>query len=187
MGSLLKLLEKKTGSAGRAQDAIAEVAANLGGANVSAMEEQLAGLALCARGESIEVVSRHMTWKDFEGFCSQVLRAKGYRVRENIFLKKPRAQVDVLGVSDRTWLAIDCKHWARSPGPSALGRIVDNQKLRAVRLRDSLDRVAPIASVILLLFDPGVRFVNGGAIVPIHAFPDFLDNLETHRGSLEFV
>ena len=187
MGPLLTLLAKKSGSAVQAQEEIAAVTSELGLSGARCEDEQMAGLALCARGERIEVVSSHLSWRDFERFCSNILRARRYRVMENIYLKKPRAQIDVLGISDRLSLAIDCKHWARQPGHSALGRLVDAQKDRAKRLRDSLDRVGPIVPLIVVMVDPGIRFVAGGAVVPIFALADFLDNIEAYAGYVEPV
>ncbi len=187
MGPLLARLVRRTGSLEGAQGAVASVASSLGLADPVEADEQLAGLALCSRGESIEAVSKHLTWRDFERFSSNILRARGYRVRENIYLRKPRAQVDVLAVSDRTSLAVDCKHWARMSGRGALAGLVKAQLKRASRLHDTLDAIGPIAAVILVVVDPGERFVGGGAVVPIFAFGDFLDSIEEHRALLELV
>lgn len=186
-GPLFALLEKRAGSRDEALSAIDEVAYLMGRPGGSAADEKLAGLALCARGEPPESVSRHLSWKDFEGFCSEILRSRGYLVRENVVLRKPRAQVDVYAISRSMSLAVDCKHWARAPGYSSLARLVDAQKARATRLRGTLDESGPIASVILVMVDGGARFVSGGAVVPIFAFGDFLDNVEAFRGSLDLV
>lgn len=186
-GPLFQLLQRKTGSVKDAEDAIAAVAEKMGNPGASLTDERFAGLALCVRGERPETVSKSLGWKDFEGFCSAILRAKGYRVRENIYLRKPRAQVDVLGVSELMSLAIDCKHWARTPSRGSLSALVRAQKERARRLHDTLDSLGDIAAVILVLVDGGERFVDGGAVVPIFALRDFLDNVEACRESLELV
>ena len=186
-GPLFQLLLRRTGSAEGALSAIADVAFKLGTPGVVSMDEQLAGMALCARGEEIEMVSKHLTWKDFERFCSGILQGRGYGVRQNIFLRKPRAQIDVFGVSDSVSLAVDCKHWSRGAGHSSLVRIVEAQKARARRLRESLDDHGPIATVILVLVDEGDRFVSGGAVVPVFALGDFLDNVDAYRDQLELV
>lgn len=184
-GHLLRLLERKTGSRERADEAVAQLAEKLGFPLASAGELP-AGLALCAMGVRPEAVAKHLSWKEFEGFSSAVLRARGFRVRENIYLKKPRAQIDVLGMSERLSIAVDCKHWARQPGHAVLSRLVDDQRKRAERLHESLDEVGPVVPVILLLADPGERFVAGGAVVPVYAFADFLDGIDAFSGSLEF-
>jgi hypothetical protein len=186
-GPLFRLIERRTGSNEGARAAISDVAYRLGIEGLPSMNEQLAGLALCLRGESVELVSKYLSWKDFEGFSSDMLRAKGYSVRENLLLKKPRAQIDVFAVSDRISLTIDCKHWARTPSHATLAKLVEAQKSRAKRLRDSLDNFSPMASVILVLVDGGERFVAGGAVVPIFALNDFLDNIEACRESLDWV
>ncbi|MDG6981163.1 MAG: restriction endonuclease [Nitrososphaerota archaeon] len=185
-GPLLLLLGRKAGSAERAQKAIMEVA-DLVGAVGSTSDEALAALALCKMGVSPENVSKTLSWRDFESFCSSILRAKGYTVRENIYLRKPRAQIDVLGISTRLSVAVDCKHWTRSSGYSSLARIVEAQKARAMRLHDTLDSIGPIAPVILTLVDQGARFVDGGAIVPVFALRDFLDNIDAHEPLMDLA
>lgn len=184
-GPLFQLLEKRTGSTENAVEAISDVAFRMGTPGAASTDEQFAGLALCAWGEDIERVSRSLTWRDFERFCSGILQARGYQVRQNIFLRKPRAQIDVFGISDGTSIAVDCKHWTRAAGYSTLAKQVEAQKARASRLHDSLDRIGPIVSVIVVLVDQGARFVEGGAIVPVFAFGDFLDNVEAYRSQLD--
>ena len=184
-GPLFQLLVKRTGSTEHAMSAISDVAFRMGEPDTTSTDEQLAGLALCAWGEDIERVSKSLTWRDFERFCSGIMRARGFRVRQNIYLKKPRAQIDVFGKTEGISIAVDCKHWARAAGYSSLARQVGAQKARAARLRESLDHIGPIASVILVLVDQGARFVDGGAIVPVFAFGDFLDNVEAYRSQLD--
>jgi len=186
-GPLFQLLAKKTGSKEGAMSAISDVAFRMGTPGVASMDEQLAGLALCAWGEEIVKVSRYLTWRDFERFCSGILQARGYSVRQNIYLMKPRAQIDVFAKSPRISLAVDCKHWSRSAGYSDLSRLVAAQKSRAKRLHESLDRIGSIASVILVLIEEGARFVDGGAIVPVFALGDFLDNVDSFRDELDLV
>jgi len=186
-GPLFTLLAKRTGSSSAALSAMAEVAFRLGFSDAKPEGEELAGLALCARGMEIEKVSKVLDWRDFERLCSGVFRAKGYQVRQNILLRKPRAQVDIFAISDGISLAVDCKHWGRSAGYSGLARLVEAQKSRAKRLRESLDKIGPIAVVILVLIDTRARFVDGGAIVPVFALGDFLDNVDAFRDELEVV
>ena len=186
-GPLFQLLEKKTGSTDGALEAVADVAFRMGSSKASPTDEEFAALALCAWGEEIEKVSRRLDWKDFERFCSGVLQARGYSVRRNIVLRRPRAQIDLFAASGGISLAVDCKHWSRPAGYSGLAKQVEAQKARAVRLRDTLDTMGPIAIVIVVLVDAGARFVDGGAIVPIFALGDFLDNVDAYRAELDFL
>ncbi len=185
-GPLFALLEKRTGSVEGAVGAIEEVASRIG-VRGGPTDEQLAGLALCSRGVSVDAVSKYLGWRDFERFCAGIMRAKGFAVRENIVLRRPRAQVDVFAVSNHISVAVDCKHWQRTPGYSGLSSLVEAQKGRARRLRDTLDRLPPTATAVLVLHDGGARFVSGGAVVPIYALGDFLDNIESYRERLDFV
>jgi len=95
--------------------------------------------------------------------------------------------VDILGTSGRISLAVDCKHWARPPGRGTLSALVEAQKERARRLHDSLDELGGIAAVILVVVDGGDRIVEGGAVVPIFALPQFLDGVDHYLGLLELV
>ena len=186
-GPLFELLARKAGSGEAAAAAMAEVASRLGTPGIASSDEELAGLALCSRGLAVDLVSRHLGWRDFERFCAGIMRARGFAVRENIVLKRPRAQIDLLASSERFSVAVDCKHWHRSPGYSGLAALVEAQKKRARRMHDTLDRLPPVATAILVLVDGGARFASGGAIVPIFAVGDFLDNLESYRDRLDFV
>lgn len=77
---------------------------------------KLAILALQS-GTDIEVISKSLSWQDFEEFASRLLNLSGYVAECNVRFSKPsRIQIDVVGVNYNSQLAIvvDCKHWHRN-------------------------------------------------------------------------
>ena len=71
-------------------------------------------LALLAvkNGSDIEYVSRFLDWKDFELFIGETLYAEDFHVIHNYYLKgRKRYQIDLIGIHNSLFLAIDCKHW----------------------------------------------------------------------------
>jgi len=138
----------------------------------------LRAILACRMGARLEDVAHLLDWKEFESFSAGLLRAKGFDVEENVFVKRPRAQVDVLARSGLVSLAVDCKHWERGMGPSSLKRCVEAQRRRAKLLRAARSTLAPLESVILLLAEEEVRFVAGGAVVPVRTLGSFLEGIQ---------
>lgn len=130
-------------------------------------------------------VARHLGWKDFERFCALIFRSRGYEVRENITLTKPRAQIDVIATGSSYVLCVDCKRWKKDLAPAALRRIASAQKRRSALLRANRKELKPILSAILSLSAPAGSFVDGVAVVPIGALTGFLDSLESYLDRFE--
>ncbi len=166
---------------------VREIGYGLGLVDVEGNEKSIRALAACRQGIPPESVSRLLDWKAFEKLCSDLLRAYGYLVTENIHLTKPRAQIDIYARSHMIALAVDCKHRSRPAGPSSVSVWVDAQVLRAERLRAWRRDSPPIASAILVLNDGQVRFVNGGAVVPIFALRSFAESVLEYSGFLRLV
>ncbi len=141
-------------------------------------------LAAVKAGAQPEDVSRFLDWKEFESFCGSLFRAKGFDVKEDLFLKNPRAQVDILARSVSCAMVVDCKHWSKSMGPQALRRVVAAQARRADLVRSMMNDVEPIVVVVVVLSNEATRYVEGGAIVPVYALGDFIDNFPTYTAEL---
>jgi hypothetical protein len=145
----------------------------------------LRGIAAVKAGANSEAVAKVLSWKEFESFCAALLRARGLSVRENLMLTKPRAQVDLLARSGSLALLIDCKHWAKTMGSSALSQVALAQARRAGLVRRKIRDVEPMVVVILVLSNEVTRYVEGAAVVPIYALADFIDNLGAYSEGLE--
>ena len=147
----------------------------------------LAALELIALGVPEEEAARSLTWKDFERFCAQLLRASGYAVMENVYLSSPRAQIDLVATGPLYIMNLDCKHWRRAPSPSALEGFATAQLRRSRLLRTRLDDSKPIISAILSFSELAGSFVNGVAIIPLRTLKDFLATVESYSELLEKV
>ena len=142
------------------------------------------GIAAVKVGASLEDVSKILTWKEFESFCAALLRAKGLEVQENLTLKKPRAQIDILARSSAMALVVDCKHWAKDMGQSSLDGVVMAQTKRAEMLRLKMPRLEPMVVVVVSLSNEAGRYVRPGVLVPIHTLADFVSNLSSYTQDL---
>ncbi len=147
----------------------------------------LTAVALVSLGVNTETVSKALSWRDFESFCADIVRAERFEVKENVTVNKPRAQIDIIARSSSFVITMDCKHWSRL-GPATLRTIALAQlrRSRLVRERLKTDRL-PIASAVLTLFNHQVRFAEGVAVVPVSALRNFLQNLESVAEMLEVV
>jgi hypothetical protein len=145
----------------------------------------LTALDLIASGVPEEEAACSLTWKDFEEFCAQLLRASGYAVRENVYLSRPRAQIDIVATGPLFVINLDCKHWKRAPSRSALEGFALAQLRRSRLLRRNLNDPRPIISVILSFSESAGSFVQGAAVVPLRTFRNFLETVESYFGLLE--
>ena len=144
----------------------------------------LRAVAACRYGAPPDHVAKLMDWKRFESFCAALLGSMGYGTTQNIFLKKPRAQIDILARGPSRALLVDCKHWARTGGWSALEKAATAQARRAERLRESMPDLEPMAVVLVSLGDAQARFIGGGAVVPVHTLGDFSNRIEEYSDYL---
>lgn len=140
---------------------------------------------MVASGAPEEKAASSLTWKDFERFCAQLLRASGYAVRENVYLSHPRAQIDLVATGPLFIINLDCKHWQRAPSRSALEGFALAQLRRSRLLRRSLNDQKPIISAILSFSESAGNFVEGVAVVPLRTLRDFLETVESYSDLLE--
>ena len=142
-------------------------------------------LALHAIGLGLDPVeaAKHLDWRMFERFVAEALDMAGFRVVRGLRLKPPMGlELDVLGLGPLYSPAVDCKHW--SPGYSKKAKLAEAAEKHAERLRRLSDRWAEtglpdtvLVPVIVTLTDPGLRLVEGVAVVPVATLSDFLYNL----------
>ncbi len=137
-------------------------------------------------GAPPDLVSRYLDWKDFEGFCARLMAARGFAVTLDLRMKRPRAQIDVLARSSTIALLVDCKHWAKERGVGGLSAVVEKQAARGRLLRRAMKDVEPMVVVVLSLVEERPKFVGGGAVVPMKALGDFLDNVLAYAPNLTF-
>ena len=183
--SLLGLLQSRKPSLAARRRCLEDSRAELGLEEEEELSPICVAYALMKLRVEPEEVSRLLTWKEFEGLAGALLRAAGYQVRENVYLKAPRAQIDLIATGPSLALSIDCKHYKREQGPSLLAKFAQAQLERSALLRRKTQDVRPIASVILSMSEPEGRFVEGVAVVPIRTLRSFLTSLDSYTALLE--
>ena len=139
----------------------------------SAGDRLKAAILALQRGAGIDEVAEKIGWRDFEGLVGEILESKDFAVMKNFMLKKPRMEIDVIGVKTGVAMLIDCKHWKRL-APSALYTMVKKQVERTVRYVASTEGALAIP-VIVTLYQDRTDFVEKVPVVPITKFASFVD------------
>ncbi len=148
------------------------------------------------RHGGLQRVARTLTWQEFESFTEQCLQAVGFDTQKGIIVKdvSRRWQIDVIAKKSPMILAIDCKHW-ESPGyESKLNSAAQHQKLAVqalIRQRAARGEVGRdgllVLPMILTLFEPRSRMVDGVVAVSIEQFADFLEGVSPFSPELPFI
>jgi len=125
----------------------------------------------------LERTSSLLDWREFENFARLAFESFGYQTRKNYFLRKPRMEIDLLGIRGELAFAVDCKHWKRTAGHAAMLRVGERQIERSLRLLGSFRSVIPL---VLTWHDEMLQILeNGVPVVPVHRLEDFLLNWES--------
>ena len=148
------------------------------------------------RHGALQQVARALSWQEFEAFTEECLQTVGFDTRKGIIVKDDsrRWQIDVIAKKSRMILAIDCKHW-ESPGyDSKLTKAADHQRLalhaliQQMTARGEVEREGVFAlPIILTLFEPRSRLVDGAVVVSIEQFADFLEGVSPFSSELPFI
>lgn len=184
--NLFAALSRRAGSPEEAAKLVESTAEEVG-VPVDYGSQALLALALCRQGARPEEVSAFLDWAEFESFCSRLLVASGYSVKENVVLKKPRAQIDLVAFGPSLVLSVDCKHWKKEHAPSALKDLAARQIRRSRLLRRTYVEAKPIVSAILSFSASQGTFVDGVAIIPLRTLRGFLGSIESYAEFLRFA
>lgn len=181
---VMGLLIRKTGGEPRAAEVIEETSVQLG-VRPGPYSRVVAAAALVRMGAPPESVCSLLSWNEFEGFCAGLLRAAGYKVTSNIVITKPRRQLDIFAESPGLDISVDCKHWSRGFGPSALEKISARQVERTAIFKRKRAVSTPILPAVFTMLDVQARVVSGVPVVPVFALRDFLSSMS--RFDTEFL
>jgi len=132
-----------------------------------------AALFAIEHGAPIEEVSTYLNWRDFEGIVAEILQSKDFSVIKNLILKKPRMEIDVIGVNHGIALLIDCKHWKRL-SQSSLKEIVKKQVERVKHYVAKTKGVIAVPAIVTL-YQEEISFIDKVPIIPILQFSSFVD------------
>lgn len=140
------------------------------------------------RGVPPNLLSRYLTWREFEDEVSRILSVNGYTVYSNLIFRTTRRwQVDVVAFSGSKILVIDCKHW-KKVSKYGLEDAASNHYQRALGLSKSV-KLAELAlksnfeeghliPVIVVLSSSYKGIMNGVFVVPIQYFEGFLREID---------
>ena len=148
------------------------------------------------RHGALQQAARALSWQEFEAFIEECLQTVGFDTQKGTIIKDEsrRWQIDVIAKKSRMIFAIDCKHW-ESPGyDSKLTKAADHQKLALHALiqqmtgRGDVEREGVFAlPIILTLFEPRSRLVDGAVVVSVEQFADFLEGVSPFSSELPFI
>lgn len=132
-----------------------------------------AALLLLEHGFPLDNVSESLDWKNFEGLVSEILESKNFATIRNLYLSKPKMEIDVVGIRLGVAMLVDCKHWKYS-SHSGLINAVNNQ-IKRTKHYVSKTHGAVAIPVIVTLYSDKVDFIDRVPIVPIFQFSSFVD------------
>ncbi len=148
--------------------------------NFTQGDKLMAALFAIKQGAPIEEVSTFLNWRDFEGIVAEILQSKDFSTIRNLVLKKPRMEIDVIGVKHGIALLIDCKHWKRL-SQSALREIVRKQVERVKHYVAKTKGTIAVPAIVTL-YQEELSFIDKVPIIPILQFSSFVDEF---YGNLE--
>jgi len=153
--------------------------------NFNSGDRLKSALFILEKGATIDEVSEHIDWKDFEGLVAEILESKGFGTIRNMILTKPRMEIDVVGIKIGVAILIDCKHWKRT-STSAIQTAVKKQ-IRRTKRYVSQTHGAMAIPVIVTLYEEKESFINRVPIVPIQKFASFVDEFYGNLDEVEII
>lgn len=144
-----------------------------------------AALFAVEHGTPIEEISTHLNWRDFEGIVAEILQSKDFSIIKNLVLKKPRMEIDVIGVNHGIALLIDCKHWKRL-SQSSLREIVKKQVERVKHYVAKTKGTIAVPAIVTL-YQEELSFIDKVPIIPILQFSSFVDEFYGNLDELKTI
>ncbi|HZA07283.1 MAG TPA: restriction endonuclease [Nitrososphaeraceae archaeon] len=141
-------------------------------------------------GNDIGVISKSLSWQDFEEFASTLLNLSGYVAECNVRFSKPnRIQIDVVGVNYNSQLAIvvDCKHWRRNNFSSITYYARKQAHRTSLLLLHRRNKICQAVPMILTLYPVDMKLVDGIPIVPIIKFNSFIENVALYLSKIKVI
>ncbi len=153
-------------------------------------------------GASVEGVSRHLSWQEFEQLIEYALNINGYATLKHHHLKAAdrKCEIDVIGARGQIVVAVDCKHWSCAWKRSEIKKSAERQ-LERVRALASQRNLRPLATrlgvepsgrlcivpVVATLKETAVKVYSGVPIVPVYKFARFLEEVPGYLDHLSTI
>ena len=147
-------------------------------------------------GEQLESVLQKFGWKEFEWIIAQIFQNNGFYVKQNFrFKTKNRYEIDLLAVSSRFSICVDCKYWSQGRNKkSGLKSAAKKQEERVKELQKFLkknliakemlkiNRKAKFHPMIVTLFEEDLVKENDTIVLPAWKLNSFLIEFENYLG-----
>lgn len=151
-------------------------------------KDKVLGLELLMRfGYDLKLLAWKLHWKEFESLTSMIIESLGFKSLTNIYVCKPRIQIDVIGLDRKVALVIDCKHW-NSMSKISIERAGLKQLNRSkifLERNKTIDKVLPI---IVTLHNHEHNYLRGHSIiVPINMLKSFLLSYDLNVAKEHFI
>lgn len=144
---------------------------------------------------AIDSVAKALSWQEFEKFVNDCLVSTGFKVRTGIIFEEEnrRWQIDIVAMKGQILLSLDCKHWESGNYPSKFSNAVEHQNesllplVRHIRHKGAVAGTIRAIPLIITLFTPRDRTVEGVLFVSIGQLSDFLEHMSPADTELPFV
>lgn len=153
----------------------------------SPLDKMRATFLAIQMGTDVEDLSKILNWKDFEILATNILDASGYVAYHSLRLKKPRAEIDVVGIKDSIALLIDCKHWKRSSSSQLQRFALMQVKRTEAFVRANTDKIKFAIPAILTLHLESITFADDVPIIPIIKFRSFLNEMSGYLNEIRKI
>lgn len=139
----------------------------------------------------IQEVARALTWQEFEAFTEDCLIAAGFQTQRGLIIKDAtrRWQIDIVARKGPMTLIFDCKHWESPNYSSKFTKPAEHQRQAMSALLD-VTKPSPgswVLPVIVTLFDPRSRTIDGVVLVSVGQLSDFLEHITPYDPDLPFI
>ncbi len=131
------------------------------------------GIMAISMGAPIDEVSTLLEWQDFESLTAEILEKRDFEIMRNVILRKPKMQIDVIGIKSGIAILIDCKHWKRM-SQSALEKAVKKQVERTKHFL-AKEKIQVAVPAIVTLYQHEPRFIERVPVIPIYQLDAFCD------------
>ena len=150
--------------------------------------------AAALEGKQLEEILQKFNWKEFEEFVAEIFRNNGFRVKQNFrFKTKNRYEIDLLAISNRHVLCIDCKEWGRGRyKKSGLKQAAGKQEKRLKEFRKfikknliakkmlKISQDSNFYTLIVTLFEEDLLKENETIVVPAWKLNAFLIDMNSY-------
>ncbi|MGH9876479.1 MAG: restriction endonuclease [Nitrososphaerales archaeon] len=154
--------------------------------NFDQLDKMRTAMLAMKMGIDVEELSETLSWKDFELLAGSILDANGYVTHHSLRMKKPRAEIDVVGIKDGMALLIDCKHWKRS-SPSEMKRLASMQVKRAEAFVRANEQIKFAIPAILTLHLESITVADDVPVIPIIKLRSFLSEMQGYLNEIKVI